>query len=177
MIKNKKGFTLLELLVVILIVGVLAAIAIPQYQMAVRKTEFATLQPMVNAILDAENRYFLVNGTFTDILNLDIDLPGATYINKFGSILPNGTICSTNVDNEWLFCSTRDIKNAYLAISANSDRYVWGAGKKYCAACSSNTQDKYNKLCQKLTGRTEPDTQVNWKIIDYYCRGRLYQYP
>ena len=175
--KFKKGFTLIELLVVVLIISILAAIALPQYQMAVRKAEFASLQPMTKALLDAEERYFLTNGTFTGIENLDVDMPGATYVNRYGSILANGSICSSNTEEgQWLFCATKDKRNTYLIIPSNSNLYPWGAGKKYCGACSLDTEDKYNKFCQKMTNRTSVSRQINWFIVDYYCEGNLYQF-
>ena len=74
--KNCKGFTLLELLVVVLIIGILAGIALPQYQLAVDKSKFATYQSLAKNIADAYIRYMLIqNDAPADIDQLDIGLP------------------------------------------------------------------------------------------------------
>ena len=68
-----KAFTLIELLVVVLIIGVLSAIALPQYQKAVNKARVMERVPVINALGKAEQVYYLANGEYTtDINDLDI---------------------------------------------------------------------------------------------------------
>ncbi|MDR0645724.1 MAG: prepilin-type N-terminal cleavage/methylation domain-containing protein, partial [Elusimicrobiota bacterium] len=75
---NKKAFTLIEMLVVVLIIGILAAIALPQYQKSVQKTRGAQLYTLVKSFVEAQKRYYLINGEYsTKFDNFDITLEGA----------------------------------------------------------------------------------------------------
>jgi len=71
----KAGFTLVELLVVVLIIGILAAVALPQYQKAVEKSRAAQVLPLVRSLGNAARVYYMENGTDPSSLNdLDVSL-------------------------------------------------------------------------------------------------------
>ncbi len=74
--KKNAAFTLIELLIVVLIIGILAAVALPQYQAAVDKSRFMGFLPLLRSIKDSQERYFMANGNYTlDMGNLDIQIP------------------------------------------------------------------------------------------------------
>ena len=73
---KNKAFTLIEVLIVVLIIAILAAIAVPQYKKAIYKSKFTSIIPIVENIAKAEDIYFISNGVYTKSLeDLDIELP------------------------------------------------------------------------------------------------------
>lgn len=78
--KDKKGFTLTELLAVIVLIGVILAIAVPSYQSYVTRTRKEVLESYKANIIDAANQYAaecIVKNTL--VKNFDQDIWG--YLN------------------------------------------------------------------------------------------------
>lgn len=61
---SQLGFTLIELVIAIAIVGILMAIAIPAYNDQVRKTKRATAKSELLEVVQAKERFHTLNGTY-----------------------------------------------------------------------------------------------------------------
>ncbi len=63
---KQKGFTLIELMIVVAIIGILAAIAIPQYNKYVARTQVAEAFTLLGPIKQALTLYHQETGDFPD---------------------------------------------------------------------------------------------------------------
>jgi type IV pilus assembly protein PilA len=66
MLRNRKGFTLIELMIVVAIIGILAAIAIPNFLKFQAKSKQSEAKTNLKAVFTAETAYFGENNTYGD---------------------------------------------------------------------------------------------------------------
>ncbi len=64
--RNEKGFTLIELMIVIAIIGILAAIAIPQFSAYRARSYNAAAMSDVRNMMTAQEAYFVDFDTYAD---------------------------------------------------------------------------------------------------------------
>ncbi|HIF9205085.1 TPA: type IV pilin protein [Photobacterium damselae] len=82
--KGQKGFTLIELMIVVAIIGVLSAFAIPAYQSYVAKSETASAVGTLRGLLTNIDMYQQEHaGTFPTSMS---DIGGTKEMNQLGEI-------------------------------------------------------------------------------------------
>ena len=73
--RKTAGFTLIEVMIVVAIVGILAAVAYPSYQEHVRKTKRADAQSALMELAQFMERYYTANGRYLTSTNAAPTLP------------------------------------------------------------------------------------------------------
>ncbi len=100
---HKKGFTLLELIIVIIVIAILASIALPRFFRVTEKARTAEAKTMLATIRSAQVRYYAQHGLYTNESdNLDVELEEKffdyySFDGSNASII--GAAARTNIDN------------------------------------------------------------------------------
>lgn len=76
----KKGFTLIELIIVVIVIGILATVAVPQYLRAVERAKGGKARHALGVIAQAEKMYRADNDTYIVAAAGGLDAALGTYV-------------------------------------------------------------------------------------------------
>jgi len=82
-LRSKKGFTLIELMIVVAIIGILAAIAIPNFLRFQAKSKQSEAKTNLGGIFTAETAYFGENNTYGSFANIAWAPVGAKQVYSY----------------------------------------------------------------------------------------------
>jgi len=108
LIRSEKGFTLLELMIVMTIIGILATLAQPSFKQAVLKAKEASLKENLFNLRSCLDQYYADNGAYPDSL---------------GQLVEKGYMRAIPVDP---FTSKNDWNTEFYAGTAGTDEKTGG---------------------------------------------------
>ncbi len=82
--KSKKGFTLVEIMIVVVIIGLLAAMAVPAFQKVRETSQEKTITNNLRQLASGADQYFLEEGK-TTVASADL-LGSAGYVKTFTDV-------------------------------------------------------------------------------------------
>ena len=137
---KRNGFTLIEMLAVVVLISVLTAIAVPQYRKSIRRAEAANALINLRSVYDAAKRTYATSGSWPDGLDqVDVSFLEANEDGTVGeftySFFDRGMQACYAIDNG--YC----LRVVYRDAAGNRDVYS-------CVYAEGFSQ--YQNLCESL---------------------------
>ncbi|MCK5116398.1 MAG: prepilin-type N-terminal cleavage/methylation domain-containing protein [Candidatus Aegiribacteria sp.] len=112
---NRKGFTLIELMIVVVIIGILSSIAIPKFTSVKEQANEASCRSNMHALANAEAIYYAYNSTYGLVGNLETSgiLANAAILRCPKAVL--GYAITHNGDNYAVPCPNADPNHGSIA--------------------------------------------------------------
>lgn len=128
--ETQAGFTLIELMIVVAIIGILAAIAYPSYDAYVKRGYRAEGQAFLNDVSARQERYFAQNN---DYVTTDDDVDDLALKNGSSSDTGKYTLVLSKEDNDGGYTLTaeqqfNDSKCGNLTLNAIGNKGISGNG-------------------------------------------------
>ena len=156
---NKNGFTLIELIMVMIILGIMAAVAIPRYLETIQKSEVASEDAVVNTIMVALENY-AQNKMLTEGRRYWPDNPFDALVTKPQTYSLDDT--PADEDNEWTYVvdgSDGQFTGYISHQRADNTRFQWN----YNAGINTGTDDDATGSLYERTELGTAGTKVLFK--------------
>ena len=176
-INSNKGFTLIEMLVVVLIIGILAGIALPQYKMAVTKAKVASILPLMRRWKDALMEWKLQHGSYC-VVEDGNNCSQTPTADELGVQWPSDWECSTGgveCYNDYWYCFPNEESSGYAYCRHDtSDGWVfdinmyqpddqWFEDFRGMTTCYANGAEGH-KICKALGGKLIPGHSDDYRL-------------
>ncbi len=161
------AFTLIELLVVVLIIGILSAIALPQYERAVDKAKAAEALTIISSLRQSIEEYILANNSFPTSFDELTVVPSGS-LGKYSvendkitgkyytCVLTNGRIdCGNYNGGGFLWFSDFD-RNWFAALGKEKRLWCYVVETESFSAAQ---QSRAHNLCRAISGKSASEGQ------------------
>lgn len=158
--KFQRGFTLIELMIVVAIIGVLASIAIPQYQNYTARAQVSEAFNLASAYKTTMSEYYAIRGRFPNS-NAEAGLPtDDTRSGRGGEANDDGYVAYIGIWSGEGNYSARIV----MEMSSNANAAISG---KWVVMESDASEGSIQWSCRSTTGS---DNAIEEKYLPGSCR-------
>ena len=134
--KSSKGFTLIELMIVVAIIGILASIAIPRYQNYLARSQFSEAHSLLGGARVVVQEKIL-SGSVSTFVDLGLQTNG-----RYGGITSNADIAASPATYTLIYT----FSGANVNLNGETVSYTYTSSTNLWA-CSTSVDARYTTKC------------------------------